>query len=183
MEIKIIDAEEKYYPQMLKICEECFGSGYLTYSYFCELLKMEAPFKMAVIGQELIGYSVFETSDADDVSVRYQLDRQSVVKIAGDRKIFCYKSAAVRKNYTRNGIAGKLLRESIEQAKGYGCGSVFVAGWKYNGRVPMHHVFIQNGFVEIGLRKNLWYNEKEYTCIICKGRCICDGVIYYLKLD
>lgn len=182
MEIEIIDAEEKYYPQMLELCEECFGSGYLSYPHFCEMIKMEAPFKMALTGKELIGYSVFETTDAEEVAAQYQIDLEGVKEIAGAEKIFRYKSAAVKKAFHGKGVAGNLLEECIQKARELDCGSVFVAGWKYNGRVPMHNIFIRNGFVEVGLRKNLWYGEEDYTCIICGGRCKCEGIIYYLKL-
>ena len=110
------------------------------------------------------------------------MPREDVEAIAGGRPALIYKSAAVPRQHEHKGVMHALALAGLETARQEGYGSLFGSAWVYNGKSPIAGTFKAFGFVPLYKREKLWYNDPDYTCVVCKGRCTCDAMIYYKTL-
>ncbi|MEG1973157.1 MAG: hypothetical protein RR315_08340, partial [Oscillospiraceae bacterium] len=56
--------------------------------------------------------------------------------------------------------------------------SAWGSAWKIGDRVAMQKIFDEFEFQSISEIPNIWYDDTGYTCVVCKGRCRCTGVIF-----
>ena len=83
-----------------------------------------------------------------------------------------------------NGIGKELFADSIQairESREYGVITSLL--WEYNGKVPAKKVHEDNGFRFLYRLTRPWYHLTKYHCIVCGGRCRCDGLQYILELS
>ena len=182
MDIKIRDGEERDFPQMLPLCDERYGSGYLTKEIFDHWMEHKSLLKVAEIEEEFAGFAVMVPAAVQEVMEKMTMPREDVEAIAGGRPALIYTSAAVPRRHEHKGVMHALAAAGLETARQEGYGSLFGSAWMYNGKSPIAGTFRVFGFKPLYKREKLWYNDPDYTCVVCKGRCTCDAVIYYKTL-
>lgn len=73
---------------------------------------------------------------------------------------------AVSPRYRKLGIGNALLNHSIDIFKGYGVSSVFLEVRESN--LAARNLYLNNGFSQIGIRKNYYTNPTENAIIMLK---------------
>ncbi|MFQ8639898.1 MAG: hypothetical protein ACLR94_17095 [Acutalibacteraceae bacterium] len=178
-EIRVREGTERDFLQMLPLCDERYGPGYLTKAIFDRWMEHKSLLKIAEMGGEFAGFAVMVPASVEEVMEKMAMPREDVDAIAGGRPALIYKSAAVPRRHEHKGVMHALAVAGLATARQEGYGSLFGSAWMYNGKSPIAGTFQSFGFVPLYRREKLWYNDSGYTCVVCKGRCICDAMIYY----
>lgn len=181
-EIRVREGTERDFLSILPLCEQRYGSGYLTRALFDRWMEHPSLLKTAELNGAFAGFAVMMPASAGEVMEKMAMPREDVEAIAGDRPILIYKSAAVLPQYERRGVMRALAGAGLETARREGYGSLFGSAWMYRGKMPIAGTFRAFGFVPLYTRERLWYNDPGYTCAVCGGRCTCSAMIYYKKL-
>lgn len=182
MDIKIRDGKEEDFEEILPLCDERYGSGYLTKGIFGHWMEHKSLLKVAELGEEFAGFAVMVPAIVEEVMEKMAMPREDVEAIAGGRPALIYKSAAVLRQHEHKGVMHALALAGLETARREGYGSIFASAWVYQGKSPIAGTFRVFGFKPLYKREKLWYSDSDYTCVVCKGRCTCDAMIYYKTL-
>lgn len=182
MKIRIREGEERDFLRMLPLCDERYGPGYLTRAAFDRWMEHKSLLKVAEADGEFAGFAVMVPASVPEVMERMAMPREDVEAFAGGRPALIYKSAAVLRRYERRGVMRALAAAGLETARWEGYGCLFASAWVYRGERPIAGTFRAFGFAPLYKRERLWYGDAGYTCVVCKGRCTCDAMIYYKKL-
>ena len=182
MDIRIRDGKEQDFLQMLPLCDERYGSGYFTKAIFDHWMGHKSLLKIAELEGAFAGFAVMVPATVEEVMEKMAMPREDVEAIAGGRPALIYKSAAVPRQHEHKGVMHALALAGLETARQEGYGSLFGSAWVYQGKSPIAGTFRVFGFKPLYKREKLWYNDPDYTCVVCKGRCTCDAMIYYKTL-
>lgn len=182
MDIQIRDGQEQDFLQMLPLCDERYGPGYLSKSIFGHWMEHKSLLKAAEIEGEFAGFAVMVPATVQEVMEKMAMPREDVEAIAGGRPALIYKSAAVLQQHEHKGVMHALAAAGLETARREGYRSIFASAWVYHGKSPIAGTFRVFGFKPLYKREKLWYNDPGYTCVVCGGRCTCDAMIYYKTL-
>lgn len=110
------------------------------------------------------------------------MPRRDICSIAGEKPILYYKSAAIPQQFERKGVMPAIVEDILREAQQAGYGSLFGSAWLYDGKIPLQGTLKKLGFQALYARKMLWYDDVNYHCVICKGRCTCDAMLYCRKI-
>ena len=179
---RIVKGSPKYYEDIQQLCDLRYGTGYIDRPVYEKWMEHPELMNVALVEGEFAGFSVFVPAAVDELMSHMDMPREDVVRIAGDRPALIYRSAAVPFRFEKRGIMQQLLGNALEELPELGYGSVFGSAWVHDGRVPMSRLFNLFGFSRLYERKMLWYQDKNYRCVVCGGRCRCDAMIYYKQL-
>lgn len=179
---RIVNGSPKYYEDIQQLCDLRYGTGYLDRPVYEKWMEHPELMNVALIEGEFAGFSVFVPAAVEELMSHMDMPREDVVRIAGDRPALIYKSAAVPFQFEKRGIMQQLLGNALEDLPKLGYGSIFGSAWVHGGRIPMARLFDLFGFSQLYERKMLWYQDKNYRCVVCGGRCKCDAMIYYKQL-
>lgn len=180
--IRIREGEEHDFLHMLPLCDERCGPGYLTRAVFDRWMEHKSLFKAAEIDGAFAGYAVMLPASVPEVMKKLAMPREDVESLAEGRPALIYRSAAVLRQYERRGVMRALAAAGLETARQEGYGCLFGPAWVYQGKIPVAGTLEAFGFVPLYKREKLWYDDPGYTCVVCRGRCVCDAMIYYKKL-
>lgn len=167
------------YEDLKILCDERFGERYLTPERYAHYLEHPGLFLTAHKGKELAGFSLMAPADMANAAGYMKMSAGEMEKLVVNRKILILKSIAIQKKYGKMGLPVTMTNKIIENARSQGYGIIFSAAWIVGGKIPIKKAFEEMEFKPLFLRNHLWYDEKEYYCVACKGRCKCDGFIYY----
>lgn len=181
-EITVVNGTEAYYEDIQRLCDERYGAGYIGRENFALWLKNARLLKIALVDGVFAGFAVMLPASVTDVMTHMAMPESDVRRISGDRPALIYKSAAVVKKYEHCGIMKAMAEQGLNEARLMGYGSVYGSAWIIDGKIPIEGTFRAFGFQRLYERQMLWYHDENYRCIVCKGRCTCDAVIYYKKL-
>lgn len=134
------------------------------------------------MGEEFAGFAVMVPASYEEISKKMGMPQEDVERIAAGRPGLIYKSAAVPLKFERRGIMHAMAQAGLKTAEEEGYGSLFGSAWICNGKIPISGTFKVFQFQPLYRRKMLWYDDPEYHCVVCKGRCKCDAMIYYKTL-
>lgn len=176
---KLRDAVLEDYEDVKLLCDERFGEGYLTPEQYAHYLKYTGLFKVACMGKELAGFSLMAPASVSEAAAHMKMSVGEIKKLTGSRRILILKSIVLQKKYGGKGLPVSMTNAVIENAKIEGYGIIFSAAWIVGGKIPIKKAFEEMEFKPLFLRSNLWYDDEDYYCVVCKGRCRCDGFIYY----
>lgn len=176
--ILIRPAQSTDYEIIIKLCDLRFGKGYIDRDEFNQWLKYPDLFLALEYGGEFVGYVCILPSTAEYVCEHMQLPLEEIKAECDGKKIIRCRSAVLRTEFEHKGFMRMLWEKVFENAKNLGYSVAYCPAWKYNDFVPMNNLLTQLGFVPIAEKQMLWYNEKNYTCVVCGGRCKCPAVIY-----
>lgn len=182
LDIRIADGDERYFEELCELCDDRFGTGYVDRAVFERWMRYPRLLKIALVDGRFIGFAVMVPADTAEIMRKMKMPERDVLEIAGEKPALIYKSAAVRPEYEHCGVMHAMAAQGIEDAKELGYGALFAAAWVYGGKIPIEPTFNTFHFQRLYERKMLWYDDEEYRCVVCKGRCTCDAMIYYKKL-
>ncbi len=180
--ITIRSVQESDYKTIFELCEKRFGKGYLTHSEFEQWLKSPTLCLAAEYEGDFAGFVCYTPQSPEDLAKYMQLDACYISSVSDNKAVVHGKSAVLLEEYEHLGIMQALVTAANNNAKELGFGAVFVPAWEYDGFVPVEKMVNKLGFQEIARRKNIWYDMENYTCVVCKGRCKCNAVIFEKRL-
>lgn len=180
--IEIIDGTMEHYESTRILCDERYGTGYCTQSVYEEWVSHPGLLKVALYDGEYAGFAVMVPASVERIMNHMKMSREEVLSITEGKPALIYKSAAVRTCFERRGIMHTMATQGLAHAKELGYDSIFGSAWVYDNIIPIEGTFRTFGFTRLFDRKKLWYDDEDYHCVICNGRCVCDGIIYYKKL-
>lgn len=176
---QIVEGSYEYYPLIEKLCNERYGKGYMTSELYNRWMKSPQMIQIALADGNFAGFSAMVPMTVEETMKYMGMPREDVERIAAEKPIMCYKSAAIPASYEGRGHFRALAQVAFQICRELGYGCMFASAWTYNGFTPMEKSFRVLGFQFLYRRQMLWYDDRNYTCVICKGRCKCDAMIYY----
>lgn len=177
--MEIINVQKEYAGQLKELFETSFGRNYMSLEKIESYIDGGTPFKLAVDGKELIGAVLFIPAREEDIKEHMKMDSGTVRRICRGKKALICKCACTNVKYQGNGYAKKILGACLKQVKEEGYGAVFTTLWKYKGGVPAEKMFKDYEFQKGEELEMPWYDDENYVCSECGGRCRCSGIVYY----
>lgn len=181
--VVIRSATENDYNAIIKLCDERFGTGYIDRNEYNRWLKYPELFLALDYDNDFVGYVCILPSTPESVSADMQLPLDEIKAECAGKKIVRCRSAVLRTEYENMGFMRMLWQKVFDNAKKLGYNISYCPAWKYNGFVPMDHLLTKLGFEAIAEKQMLWYNEENYKCVICGGKCKCPAIIYKLNIS
>jgi len=178
----VVEGSWDYFDTIMQECNARFGNGYMTREVYSHWMEHPDMIQIALVDGKFAGYSSMMPVTLEDVLTKMKVDRADVERISGGFPIIYYKSTVIPFEYEGRGIFQALAKVAIQTSLDQGYGSMFSTAWSYGGYTPLARPFQRLGFEHLYRRGMLWYDDKGYTCVICKGPCKCDAEIYYKKL-
>jgi len=130
--------------QVLVIEEESFGSPWSKNAFISELKNQYAYYLVASIGDKVVGY----------IGAWLIFDEAHITTLA------------VAKEYRRQGIATLILEELFKDVRENQINKATLEVRVSNQRA--RKLYLQEGFVEVGVRKNYYSDNKEDAVIMWK---------------
>lgn len=177
--MKIIDAKKEYSGQLKELFETSFGKNYMSRGRIERYIAGGTPFKIAVEGEALMGAILFIPATAAEIEEHIKMDRETIPGMCGGKTALICKCACTYARYQGEGIAKKILEECMKEVEKQGYGAVFTTLWEYNGGVPAEKMFVDLRFQRGEKLDMPWYEDENYICSECGGRCRCNGIVYY----
>jgi len=179
---QVAEGSWAYYPQIKELFELRFGEGYMDEEEFAQWMKHPELVQVALVDGDFAGSAIMLPAEAAEIAAKMKMTEREVLEITGGQPAAIYKSIALWPKYEKLGIGRGLVVDGVERAEAKGYSAIFIAAWMYNGITPAKKMLHSLGFTELYQRKMLWYDAEKYRCVVCGGRCVCDGMIYYKKL-
>lgn len=173
------DAVLEDYEDMKVLCDERYGEGYLTWERYAHYLEHPRLFRIARKGNDFAGFSLMTPATVLEVADHMKMSVGEVEKLTEGKRPLILKSIVIQKKYAGMGLPVAMTNRIIENAAEDGYGIIFSAAWLVREKIPIRKAFEEMEFKPLFLRRNLWYADEDYYCVVCKGRCKCDGFIYY----
>ena len=182
-DVAIIPYNQRHLHDVLTLANDAFGENYLTVERISFLAARKGSFFVLQQGEKITGYCVFVYEAMQD-TIKHIAGLQDL--LPGDYrpdKLVCYmKSMAIAKDVKGTGAARALFGTALAKSVADGVPMAWGSAWKIGETVPMHKIFDGFGFGVAGEVPMAWYNDENYSCVYCGGRCRCDAVIYYRDL-
>jgi GNAT superfamily N-acetyltransferase len=162
-----------------------FGDGYFDLPKIKDILNNGAPFYTAY-GEtgDLIGYCCSLYLPMREAERHMKLPENAFAgRLEPETPVCFMKSMAIAEEYKGKGLADRLFASCLADAVTDGLRFACSSAWKIGDSVPMRRIFQSHGFVVHSEIPMLWFDDKDYTCVVCKGSCRCSGVIYYKFLN
>ena len=191
--------QEARYLQIIKLCyydaEICYqverlantilGEGYVDERKIRRWFDNQISFYCALDNTgEVCGFCVFLINDFDKISSLMKLPAELAEQYRKTTRKVCYaKSIAIDTKARGIGIANRLFSSCLADSVSLGADSAFGCAWKNGDELPMHKILIDSGFAPIAEIPDAWFDDMEYICSVCNGRCRCTGVVYYKDLN
>ena len=173
----------EFIDKVIELANFSFGKNYITKNKLNQLIEQKNVFYIAYQNDELLGYCIFLEEDIKELSEHVKLEIDELSKLHLDKKQLCYmKSMAVKKECRGTDLAKNLFDICYNEIVNQGFDFAIGTAWKINDKVPMSKIFEAQGFEVYKEMPLIWYNDKEYVCNVCNGRCQCSGLIYYKRL-
>lgn len=176
---QVVAGSYDYYDIIQQECDLRYGPGYMTPEVYAHWMEHPDMIQIALVDGQYAGYSSMLPVTPEEVTRLMKVDRADVERVAGDRPILYYKSTVIPYAFEGRGHFQALAHAAMDTARAQGYGSMFSTAWTYDGYTPLERPFKRLGFVRLYRRGMLWYEDKNYTCVVCKGPCKCDAEIYY----
>lgn len=177
-DVSITDPTMEDYSAIQELCDARYGTGYLTPDAYADWMTRPALFRVARIEGAFAGFAVMVPASVETVMKKMGMPREDVLSFAKNRPILIYKSAAVLPTFHGKKLGKRLTEAAISAGEQAGYGSVFGSAWVCGSFVPMAETFLALGFTQLYRRQMLWYEDKDYCCAYCHGRCLCDAMIF-----
>lgn len=171
---------------LIKMFDENLGEGYMSEQEIHNYIDNEKELFFAARREDgtICGILLFGEEDSKTLSEQTLIPEDDLLKMANGKKLLKCRSICVAKDCQGSGLGRQLLSEAIQIIRKSGrYGLITSLLWEYNGKVPSLKLHEENGYQFIHRLKTPWYYLKNYKCVICKGRCQCDGLQYVLKLS
>lgn len=179
---QIAEGSWEYYDDIRRHCDQRYGTGYMTQELYRHWMEHPELVQIALVDGQFAGCTGMYPVTPEQAVRKLDADPADVERIAGDWPILYYNTTMVTKQFDGRGYSQAMIKSALRIAREEGYGSIFGSAWIYDGGIPIARTVSRMGFQPLYRRKMLWYHDKNYTCVICKGPCKCDALIYYKKL-
>ncbi len=179
--LTIIDGSEKYYDVVQKLCDDRFGPGLIVRADYDHWMEHPEMFRIALVDGEFAGYATAFPADDNELVRRLHMTVEEIHNLAGDTPRMFYHNTVVRPEYERRGIGMTLFFSVQEAAIKAGYRAQFCSAWVHDGKVHVGTAMERLGLKPVCVCEKLWYGNENYYCVVCKGRCVCDAMIYFGK--
>jgi GNAT superfamily N-acetyltransferase len=173
-------------PFLVSESDKVFGKGYMTEDSVRDMI--EGPEHYLYVGdrdgQPVVAlYLRYEPDEV--VCEETGVTPEELFEKSGGGKILHSKFMFVREDVQKMGIAQPFLGEVIDHVASEHPEYTLVYGvlWEYNGNVPVQKCCERNGYTFWKRLHQPYYKDEDYYCIICKGRCKCDGLLYIKSIN
>ena len=177
-------AEEKDIPFLVSELDNAFGTGYMTEEAIRAHIKKEDSFFFIEDAENRPAAALlFLQEPMEKAMEEMEISEEKLREISGGKPILHSKFLFVREDLQRKGVGERLLRDAFTFLDKEGkYGAVYGIFAIYNDSVPVQRACERNGYVFHKFLPHPWYKDKDYNCWLCKGRCRCDGLVYYRKI-
>lgn len=182
---------EDAYP-IKALLEEGLGKGYMEIEDLNDFIdpQMKESLCLVATSQEKIIGALTLTKVGRE-SLRSQLPKEmnfmadNPSMLEEHSEVGFIQNVVVSPAFQRQGIATRLIRESLEQASKLDLLRVISFGWE-----SIHGCHIDGVFADLGFKRGsqisgFWYEEsirEEYECPSCGNPCYCNAILYSLEL-
>lgn len=133
---------------------------------------------------EFAGYLYFYLTDSLEAERTAKLPKGSLEQLCpGKVPLGNIQSIALVPSFRNMGLSTELIRFASESLSRLGARLAFVICWKAGENVPLGMTMQAAGFRFLAETENVWYNNLNLICPICKGRCRCSAAVYYCILN
>ena len=173
-------------PVLMEMFDENLGEGYMTEEQILHYITDTKELFYAARREDgtLCGILLFGEESAETLSAQTKVPAEKLLHMTNGKKLLKCRSMCIAKDCQKNGVGRELFNTALKDIKArkkYGLITSLL--WEYNGIVPAEKLHIDNGFQFLYRIKMPWYGYENYYCVVCKGRCRCDGLQYILKLS
>ncbi len=185
-EVAYLDFSRYFLNDMIKIADSRFGENYIKEKEILKNVETENEMcKLAVnkINGRLLGYCLFYDEDINTAEKTFKIPKEELIQVSGSSDNICHlKSLAISKDVEKSGIGQNLFGSCLEKAENLDFSAGWCPAWKRGNYVPAARILNLYGFKPYKTVSNLWFDDKEYKCIECKGPCVCECDVYFKKL-
>ena len=170
---------------LIEMFDENLGEGYMTEQEIRDHICGEKELFFAARRSDgtLCGILLFGEEDSKTLSEQTKIPEDELLKMANGKKLLKCRSICIAKDCQGCGVGNQLLKGALQVIRESGeYGLITSLLWEYNGKAPSKKLHEENGYQFVHKLIMPWYHLENYKCIICNGRCRCDGLQYILKL-
>lgn len=178
------NAGEKYIHEIKELLDASFGAGYMEESAIWEHMHSDRSllYLMQQKG-ELAGVMLFVEEDPRERKGEMEKAFAEIQSITGSKRCLHCKFLCTPPKYRRQGFGGSIAAGALADIQSrQRADVVYTCLWEYENNVPAKRIFEENDFQLYKRLENPWYEDKDYYCIVCRGRCCCPGQVYYKRL-
>lgn len=169
--------------QVRQLCDQCVGQNLYTAQslraacedreHFFYILQRE--------NGEIVGYLYFYLTDIEKIAQSAKLDKNLFRRVCTGqaKKVGKIQAVGLKPEYRKRNLAEKLVAFAVAELAEHSVDGVFIVCWKPGGVVPLGKALGRCGFRFLAEAKKVWYDDADLICPCCKGRCVCDGAVYY----
>jgi predicted GNAT superfamily acetyltransferase len=181
--IKVLEYNPPLFESIVELANESFGSGYMSLASICEVFDPNTFLFVAEESGGLCGYCLCVLVNFDSVAEHMKLPPDISARYRETAGQVCYiKSMAVTVGCRGTPLARELFAATFSDIIKHGANSAIGSAWKIGDKVPMHRIFTDYDLTPIAELSDIWYDDEDYVCTVCNGRCRCQAVIYYKSL-
>jgi len=181
-EIVIRPLKESDLKILSEVADRRLGEGYFDYDDFLFRTKYPELNLVAEEGGKPVAILSMTPEDPESLAKTMKTDLDQLLKDANGKPTLHFRTAMCDEDHDKTGLIKRMLVMAISNARDLGYGLIISPTWKYDGKTPALRLQTDLGFVSIGEKKMLWYDQKGYTCVFCKGPCKCDAELMELIL-
>jgi len=180
--ITIRPLKESDFEYLNEVCNRRLGDGYLDYEDFLFRVKNPELNLVADENGKAVSLISMTPEGVETLAPSLKMTKAEILDSAGGKPLIHFRTAVTDEEHDGLGLMRYLLKLVIKNARDLGYGLILSPTWVYDGKAPAANTHKALGFTVVGEKKMLWYNQKGYTCVYCKGPCRCDALLFQLKL-
>lgn len=171
-------------PAIVSLTCECFGRGYTSNEQMREFIDDERNRVYVEYDDKgLCGASMMLIEDKDKISEDMEVTSEDYDRLSRGKPCLHHKFCVVRNDRRKDGLMTAVLQEALAELENEGIyGAIFAQTWIVNDEIPMARVCDRIGYKQYKRQYRPWYKITDGYCIVCKGRCKCDAMVYYRQL-
>lgn len=190
MSLEIRDAELRDLPEIKRLMDIYLSQDYCSLETLEGMLHGDRNLFYVVTDPDrnhaVVSYFYAFLSPLDEaLQILHVTDKPEPLRqYRGNDLVAVYKASSTEKGYRKQGICSSFIRDLQPVVQQRGAKMILATALHPVGqRVPMKHIFVDNGFSAISDLYRPWSRINSY-CPYCKeDYCICDAVFYMKKLD
>ncbi len=172
--------------EALSLCDRCVGENlYRRLEIESTIDSLDRFFYLLRDDKNNIaGYIYYYITTEEEVRKFSNLEEIVFSKIETDhtKKVGKIQSIGVDDKYRGMGLSSKMMGFALSELKKLDIDIAYIVCWKPKGKVPLGKTISLFDFTFLSIAKKVWYYDTRLICPYCKGRCLCDGEVYYKLL-
>lgn len=168
------------------LCDQLVGKN--LYTRECLTAVLQKPnheyYVLLTPENNIAGYIYYYLADLQEAAELSKLSHKQLAVISSKKNpvVGIIRAIGVDEAYRHKGLSVKLLDFCLKQLQTK-ADAAFGVCWKPDGHVPIEKALIKFQFHHLTDAHLIWYDNENLICPFCKGRCRCDGAIYYKTLS